>query len=114
MANIFDSLQDGLFNLTTRVFGYDAEWQPSAGGALQAARVHYKKPNEPRDMFRDVEYNPYIHMMEYKEGDFVGLAEAIRDGAAEQVTVNGVLFYIREVKAHWDGKTFRAQLEPIP
>lgn len=113
MPNIFDNLQDGLFNTTTRVFGYDAEWQPSAGGALQTARVHYKKPNEARDQFREVEYNPYIHEMEYKEGDFVGLAAAVRAGVSETVTVNGADFYVREIKGHWDGKTYRAQLEPI-
>jgi len=111
MANIFDNLQDQLFDRTTAVFGYDAEWTPSDGGPLQVARGHYKKPNEARDQFGQVVFNPYVHMMEYKEGDFAGLAEAVRSGRDENVTVNGTTFFVREVKARWDGKTFYAQLD---
>ena len=113
MSNIFDNLQDNLFNLTTTVFGYDAEWTPSAGGPLQVARVHYKKPNEARNQFGEVDFNPNIHMMEYKEGDFTGLYEAVRNGGTEHVTVNGTLFYVREIKARWDGKTYYAQLDTL-
>ncbi len=61
-----------------------------------------------------MDYNPYIHMMEYKEGDFVGLSAAVRAGVSEMVSVAGQDFYVREIKAHWDGKTYRAQLEPLP
>jgi len=113
MANIFDGLQDRLFNLTTTVFGYDAEWQPSAGGVLQTAKVHFKKPTAERDVHYEVVFNPLMHMMEYKQGDFVGLFEAVRENKRETVTINGIAYYIRQITAYWDGKTFRAQIEPI-
>ena len=111
--NLFDNLQNQLFNTTTSVFGYDAEWQPSAGGALQVARVHFKKPNEERAIAKRIEFDPFIFTMEYKEGDFVGLAESVRNGNNENVLVDGKTFYVREIIAHWDGKTYRAQLENL-
>lgn len=113
MANIFDSLQDNLFNLTTTVFGYDAEWTPSAGGALQTARVHFKKPTAERDVHYEVIFNSVMHMMEYKFGDFVGLFEAVQGNQNETVTINGIDYYIRQIRAYWDGKTYRAEIEPI-
>lgn len=113
MANIFDNMQDRLFNLTTTVFGYDAEWQPSVGGALQTAKVHFKKPTAERDVHYEVVFNPLMHMMEYKQGDFVGLSEAVWQNRQETVTINGIAYYIRQIRAYWDGKTFRAEIEPI-
>lgn len=113
MANIFDNMQDRLFNLTTTVFGYDAEWTPSAGGALQTAKVHFKKPTAERDVHYEIVWNPLMHMMEYKQGDFVGLSEAVRENRQETVTINGIAYYIRQIRAYWDGKTFRAEIEPI-
>jgi len=113
MPNIFDSLQDNLFNLTTTVFGYDAEWQPSAGGTLQTAKVHFKKPTSARDVHYEVVFDPVMHMMEYKFGDFVGLYESVRANNNETVTIEGIDYYIRQITAHWDGKTYQAQIEPI-
>lgn len=113
MGNIFDGLQKNLFKLTTTVFGYDAEWQPTAGGALQTAKVHYKKPNEIRVLDTAFEYNPENHMMEYQEGDFVGLYESVRDGGREFVEVEGTRFVVEQIKAYWDGKTFRADLSIV-
>lgn len=113
MGNPFDGLQNKLFKTASKFFGYTAEWLPTAGGALQTAKVLYKKPNEVRVLDTAFEYNPENHMMEYQEGDFVGLYESVREGAKEFVEVEGTRFYVEGVKAYWDGKTLRAELSIV-
>lgn len=112
MPNIFDGLLKTVFNTTTKLMGYDAEWQPHAGGALQTARVHYKKPNEVRVLDTAFSYNAEHHTMEYLEGAFVGLFESKRAGVDEYVTIEGTRFYVEQVVAYWDGKTLVATLSP--
>lgn len=113
MGNLFDGLQKNLFKTTTKFFGYDAEWQPTGGGALQTAKVLYKKPNEIRVLDTAFEYNPEHHVMEYQEGDFVGLYESVRDNVAEYVEIEGTRFVVEQIKAYWDGKTLRADLSIV-
>lgn len=109
--NIFDSMQDGLFDLTTATFGYDASWTPTVGGATQTARVHYRRPNEKDSMTSGVAYMPFVFFMEYKQGVFDGLQESVRSGVDEIVTVQGVQHYVRSVERVYDGQTFQAHLE---
>lgn len=113
MSNIFDSMQDGLFNIVTTVFGYDASWSPLSGEPTQAGRVNYRRPNDKDVLSNGIEYMPYTFFMEYKEGVFTGLQESVRGGSAEQVTVNGVLHYVRSVSRVYDGKTFQAHLDRV-
>lgn len=113
MSNIFDSMQDGLFDLTTAVFGYDASWTPIAGGPTQTGRVNYRSPNDKDVLKNGIEYMPYTFFMEFKEGIFNGLQESVRHGIAEQVVVNGISHYVRSVNRVHDGKTIQAHLDRI-
>lgn len=113
MANIFDRLQTGLWETVNKTFGYDATWQPSQGGALQSAKVLYKDPSQ-NEKLQGIEYNPYHWQIEYNLGSFDGLMEAVRAGETETISLLSKTFYVREVTAHWDGKTYIANLELIP
>ncbi len=113
-VNIFDSMQDGLFDITTNTFGYEASWQPTAGGTPLTGRVHYRRPNEKDSMTSGVAYAPFVFFMEYKEGVFDGLQEAVRNGSTDEVvTVQGVTHYVRSVERVYDGRTYQAHLERI-
>jgi hypothetical protein len=113
MPNIFDGMQDRLFDLTTTTFGYDASWAPSDESDPQAGRVNYRRPNEKDTIANGVDYMPFAYFMEYKEGVFSGLQEAVRSGSIETVIINGVSHYVRSVHRVYDGKTFQAHLERI-
>ena len=116
MSNIFDGLQDNMFNVVTNTMGYDATWTPVApNSTLQTARVLYNKPTEKRTL-EEYQYNPNIHIMEYKKGDFEGLFESCRSNEMETVIIDirgvSTSFYVQEIKAAWDGNNFIAQLQP--
>lgn len=108
--NPFDNLQSLSFGITTQLMGYDASWTPIAGGGEKTARVLFKDPSEVSEL-AGVEYNPLGFMMEYQQGDFDGLFESARSGDVETVRVNGQDYYVKSVKAFYDGKTLRARLE---
>ena len=110
MSNLFDDKEERLFNRAGRVFGYHATWTPSAGGTSYTARVLFNRPSEVQRVY-DVEYDPTAYFMEYFEGDFPGLKAAADARLDEHVTIQGVEYFIREVKAIWDGKTYKAVME---
>lgn len=113
MPNIFDSMQDKVFDITTNTMGEDASWTPSAGGDEQVRRVHYRRPNEKDVIANGIEYMPFAFFMEYKEGVFPGLQEAVRLGSNETIIINGVSHYVRSISRVFDGKTLQANLERI-
>ena len=113
MSNIFDSMQDRLFDLTTTTFGYEASWTPFGGGDTLTGKVHYRSPNEKDSMTSGVAYAPFVFFMEYKEGVFDGLQSSVRTGGTEIVTVQGVQHYVRSVERVYDGRTYQAHLERI-
>jgi hypothetical protein len=114
VANIFDSMRDRLFDLTTTTFGYEASWTPSGGQSpTQTGRVHYRRPTEKDVLTNGVEYMPFVFFMEYKQGVFNGLLESVRAGGTETVTVNGVSHYVRSVGRAYDGETLQAHLERV-
>jgi hypothetical protein len=110
MANIFDKMQDSAFDIVTNTMGYDATWIPSSGGGPFTARVLFKDPTEIHEI-SGVEYNPHGFMMEYRGPHLPGLFEAVRDSQIEEVEVNGIEYYVRDVKAMHDGRTYRAKLD---
>lgn len=114
MSNIFDNMQDKLFDVTTTTFGYDGTWTPLAeGSTAQIGRVHYRRPNDKDMITNGMDYMPFVFFMEYKEGVFTGLQEAVRNGSLEVVTVQGVQHYVRSIARVHDGKTLQAHLERI-
>ena len=112
MANLFDHLQDTVFDTTTRTMGYDATWTPSAGGAIHSARVLLNEPTESEKLgFVNKGYEPPESMMEYRDGVFDGLEASVRNGGAESVTIDGRTFTVQHVIRRYDGKTLVAYLE---
>jgi hypothetical protein len=110
MSNVFDALQNNSFDIITQTMGYDATWTPLVGGAQVTARVLFKDPTEMHELGM-VEYSPVGYMMEYRRGTFDGLFESTRNGYTEEVSVNGIAYYVRDIKSSYDGKTYRAKLD---
>jgi hypothetical protein len=125
--NIFDSMQDLVFDTISETMGTECTWQPlDVLQPLRTAKVLYNAPSESK-MLAGVEYNPIHHHIEFKKGDLPGLFESARNGHFETVTVNGSDYYVREVNAYVrgsstaslsgqknsDGKTIIARIEPI-
>lgn len=115
MANLFDGLQDKAFDVTLTVFGYDASWIPSATPDAEPliARVHFKDPNEKKEL-SGVDYMPLAPFIEYRKPFFPGLYEVVREqNGGEIITVNGLDYHVRTVTALYDGRTYKAELEPV-
>lgn len=110
--NPFDALQESSFDIITNTMGYDATWLPYEGGAQQTGRVLFKDPTEVHEL-SGVEYSPVGYMMEYRRGVFNGLFEAVRKQILEQVTIDGIAYYVRDIKSSYDGKTYRAMLDKV-
>lgn len=110
--NLFDSLQDNMFDTVTNTMGYDATWQPSGGGTAKSAKVLYKGPTQKEELL-SVRYDPDALQMEYKAGVFDGLKEAVDSNSmSETVTISGIgTFWVRKVQKLFDGKNYKANLE---
>ena len=108
--NLFDSIQNQMFDTIGKVYGYDAVWTPSVGGANVAGRVLLKEPTQDYDV-NGVPFTPFHSIMEYRLGVFEGLFDAVRSKRNELVTIGTSSYYVRHVEAAYDGKTYRASLE---
>jgi len=108
-------MQNRVFDVVTTTFGYDATWTPSLGGSLVSGRVNYRRPNEKDILTNGMEYMPFVFFMEYRDGVFDGLQNAVRESKTtpEQVVIEGVSHYIRSIHRVYDGKTLQAHLERI-
>lgn len=111
MPNFFDSYQDGVFNVVNTLMGYAATYSPSNGSPAQTCRVLFRKPTEKEIVMSGVGYTDINYIMEYKEGDMIGLLELSRAGNLETVTVNGDSYIVMHVTATVDGKTYEAKME---
>lgn len=112
----FDEIQNTAFDIVTSTFGYSASWLPSDGSSEQTAIVLYKDSTEKHPL-SNVDYIVERYVMEYKEGDFVGLKEAVARGENESVKIvmDGavtLLFMVRKTETKYDGKTIIATLNP--
>jgi hypothetical protein len=113
MPNFFDNYQDGVFNVVNTLMGYAASWTPIGGSPAQSCRVLFRKPTEKEMVMSSVGYTDVNYIMEYKEGDMVGLFESSRAGNLETVTVNDLNYLVLHVVATVDGKTYEAKLEKV-
>lgn len=120
MPNPFDILARSTFERVSKTMGYDATWTPSDDeNTTHSARVLFKDPSELVNMGTDdasynfFMFNPLGYLMEYMENDFPGLNEAVRNGKDENVTIEGVEYYIRDTKAVHDGRCYYAKLEKV-
>lgn len=113
MSNIFDGLRDMAFDTTTNVMGKDASWTPSTGGPMQTARVHFENADASQKL-GDIEYQPVQPTMEYRKPFFSGLKASVDANNDESVTIDGIIYYVRSVKAIKDGNTLVAILDTKP
>lgn len=107
--SIFDAYQSAMISTTQKVFGDLAVWCPSDHGDTRQGLVFYKCPTDAIVVGSDkVEYRPYNYSIEYFEGQFLGLKDAVDLGQTERVEVKGTTLAIRQVVLNSDGKTLIA------
>ena len=113
--NPFDAMSDKVFETVEAVMGYDGSWLPSDLTPEQTARVLFGEPTKEDKLgeYGD-SFTPRTYFMEYWEGDFAGLFEAVSERMHEYVTVNSKRYYVSDVMAKYDGRNYRAQLEYSP
>ncbi len=114
MGNIFDIAKRNMFNITTRIIGHDAIWVNSQTEEELTARVHFKYPTPKEELLpSDIYYTPTEPIMEYLQGNFLGLKEAVDSNLTEQIAIDGIgIFYVRSVIRKYDGETLVAVLAP--
>lgn len=104
MDNIFDRLKISVFDTIANTMGYAASWR------THTARVLFKDLSE-HEKLGGAEYEPNRYRIEYKQGDFPGLKEAVDGGSnREPFTIKGREFIVRSVIAIIDGDCFIADL----
>ena len=109
--NLFDNLQNTMFNAVTSTMGYDATWSASDGSGDQTARILFTGPTEIEKL-KGADFDPEKLEMEYKKGDFAGLKELTDNNEMEKVTIAGIgYFRVKSVLKKYDGKTFIARLQ---
>lgn len=95
--------------------GYDARWTPSIGGSELTARVLFGEPTKDDRLgeYGD-NYTLRTFFMEYYQGDFPNLFEAVRDDKKELVyiTIDDIerVFYVSHEGAKYDGRNYRVEL----
>lgn len=110
----FDVLQNGLFDTVKNQFGFSASWTAADSSAYWEGLVLFRNPTQVAALAGFGQYDPTMWEMEYKEGDFPGLRELVDIRATEEmVVIDGVMYYVRSVSAIFDGRTFKATLQPV-
>jgi hypothetical protein len=109
---LFNRYQRPLWKTVETVMGEPATWLPSQGGQLQTATILFNEPTAPVQI-ESFEFNPPQWEMEYRQTQFVGLFEAVREGRVETVTIQSRQFAVREVQRKFDGLTFQAKLQEL-
>ncbi len=115
MPSAFDNMQSGVFGQARSLFGYPAAWVSVDTEAQWSGKVLFKNPTE-NIQNGSFAYDPYRYEMEYFDGDFPGLLERVeaRNSVPETVTVDGKQYEVRDITAAFDGKTYKATLQPVP
>ena len=110
--NLFDGMRDSSFDVVTNTMGYDATWIPSDGSYPlgYTARVLFKDP-EAEQKLSGASYSSFNYQMEYRKDFFEGLKALVDATSSEEVTVNSITYYVRDVSTKYDGNTLIATLE---
>lgn len=97
------------FDRSASLFGVPASWTDQ--GEVKTAQVLFNTPTEQVDILEAMfdDSNTYI---EYKDGDFTGLYEAVRTGETQTINVDGNEWLTRQATKDFDGKTFKIRLSP--
>ncbi len=112
MSNPFDLIATQAFGVTTNLMGFDATWVPNGSEEAMTARVLYREPTA-KEKLSMTDYQQAQHMMEYVAPDFTGLYESLLMAGTETVSVNGNHYNVLNVEKCWDGRTYKARLEPM-
>lgn len=108
----FDGLAKQVFSNVTALMGESAVWHSSAGKEV-TGNILYKNPTEPVQIgdAERYEYRPNTVTIEYYDGTFTGLKEAVDGQKSEYITVRGQKHFVESVTTKFDGKTHIAHLE---
>ena len=109
----FDDMAGQAFSAVTALMGEDAVWHSSSGNDV-AGRVLFKNPTEPLPIgdTEHYEYRPDNVTVEYYEGTFDGLKEAVDAGNKEYITARETTWFVQDITTKFDGNTYVAHLEP--
>lgn len=114
-GSLFDGLQITVVNTVNALYGQPATWTPANGGPTLSGTVLYKCPTSEETGYAggQVGYTEPQWSMEYFEGTFPGLKDQV-DAAlvVETVVIDGTAYHVRSVTLDFDGKTYKAQLNP--
>lgn len=113
--NLFDDLQDNVFDTVQKVMGYPCVWEPSQGGDAMTITGLLNEPTTNEKLgFVTQGYDGIESMIEYREGQFPGLWESTRSGNDEYILGNGNRYFVHHVVKRYDGKTLIAYLQSAP
>jgi hypothetical protein len=121
-VNIFDGLSKQTFDICCKTMGYECSWTNSQASPSEAEvkKVLFRDPSEPQKKYsfgqtfaagKGLEFKPQSPFMEYRIDHFVGLMENVRASIDEFVTINELIYYVREVHQAHDGRTYFAVLD---
>jgi hypothetical protein len=110
VSNLFDGLESTAHSIIVNAMGYVATWKKQDGSS-QVATILLNRPTQ-KAVIGDLDYDAISPKMEYLEGDFEGLFDAVRGGGSEQIYINGYLHYTIKADRKFDGKTIIINLTP--
>ncbi len=100
------SLQDNAYNVVATTMGYPASWLPDGADTAFTAKVLFNEPTDDKDKVSEQQYVSPNPQMEYKQGNFPGLYEAIRSSnGGQEITINGMAYIALIANRKYDGKT---------
>lgn len=109
----FDDMMESAQSVVYDAMGSDASWTPSNGGDAITGRVLYNEPTKEEGV-AGIEYEAESPWMEYMEGEFDGLWEAVRSNKPETIIVNGRSFVtLKKGSRKFDGKTIIIYLKEL-
>ena len=104
--NLFDGLQNVVFDVVTSTMGYPANWKPSIDAEPLTGQVLFNDPTDNKDQVGEQSYVSPNPQVEYKQGLFPGLYEAIRStNGGQTITVNGINYVALTAQKKYDGNT---------
>lgn len=110
----FDTMQNALFQTVKNQFGFSAIWTASDSSQTWEGLVLFRNPTQVAELSGFGQYDPTIWEMEYKFGDFPGLRELVDARISEEtIEIDAVEYYVRAISAIFDGRTFKATLQPV-
>lgn len=110
MPNLFNDMQDSVFDTAATVFGASATWMPEEGSEEQSCQGLFNDPDTVKKL-GTTEYLPTDATFEYRVPNFPGLKESAGEGGNQVISVEGTDYDVRFVKAVHDGKTLIAVLQ---